>query len=375
MRNRQPFHFFFPGRYFRQRVTVLPPVPAYMFHQVDAWDFEAMCRQIRFQKRATATFGDLLSGRSIAPDAVLLTYDDGWSSVWSMGLPLLRRYDLRITLFLPPLCVEDSEEIRPTLDDGVPAGELVERDLSARGRLTWGEVAALHASGHVEIQSHSLHHGVAFQSNELSGFVGPVSPFPLNGLAPLVLGGPAGDTVDFHPRPGTPLYAWGPALAISRRFVGSEAYAARCRQIVQEHGGAGFFSLPDWQAHLRAEASAYPPGTWESDEQRRQRYRLDLRESRRLIESRLPGTQVRVLAPPWAHMHEDLPVIARDVGFELLVMGYPFGIAQNAGPVPMYPRLFGDALWTYLDGPFLGGKRWLQARNKALRRRRAGAIP
>ena len=374
IKDRQPLHFLFPQRFFSDRVAGLPPVPAYMFHQVDAPEFEAMCHRICSLKRPTLSFTDLVSGEHTRPGAVLLTFDDGWSSVWSMGLPLLRRYDLRITLFLPPQCVEDSMEQRSTLDDGVPVAQLVARDLSTRGRLTWGEVAALHASGRVDIQSHSLHHGVAFQSGELTGFIGQDSPFPLNGLAPLLHSGHAGDVLEFRPPPGTPLYPWGPALAVPRRFIASGEFAARCQQIVQKQG-ASFFAQSDWEARLHGEAAACAPGTWESREQRRQRYRTDLTESRRLIETRVPGTRVRVLAPPWAQMHGELPEIARESGFELLVMGYPFKAGQYASPIPVYPRLFGDALWTCLDGPIHGGQRWLRARGRALRRRSAGAIP
>jgi hypothetical protein len=152
VKDRQPLDFLFPGRFFGRRVRDLPAVPAYMFHQVDAADFEAQCARIRAQRRDTLVFGDLLQGRAVKAGSILLTFDDGWSSVWSMGLPLLRRYDLRITLFLPPLCVEDSSEVRPGLDDGIAPAQLTARDLSARGRLTWGEVAALQASGHVDVQ-------------------------------------------------------------------------------------------------------------------------------------------------------------------------------------------------------------------------------
>lgn len=375
MKDRKPLDFLLPGRFFGGLVQGLPPVPAYMFHQVDAAEFERQCARIRKQRRSALLFGDLLQGRPVEAGAVLLTFDDGWSSVWSMGLPLLRRYDLRITLFLPPLCVEDSSELRSTLDDGASPAELTARDLSAHGRLTWGEVAALQASGHVDVQSHSLHHGVAFNSGALSGFIGPAGPFPLDGLAPLVVAGDSGDQVQFHPPPGTPLYDWGPALEVPRRFLPCAQVAARCQQLVADEGAELFFSRPDWQATLRAHAGDGAAGTWETDDQRRQRYRLDLGESRRLIEQRVPDARVRVLAPPWARMHEDLPQIAQECGFEFLVMGYPFRHGQYRSPLPVYPRLFGDALWTHLDGPLLGAQRWLQARRRTLRRRRAGAIP
>ncbi|MEJ1960420.1 MAG: polysaccharide deacetylase family protein [Gammaproteobacteria bacterium] len=378
MRDRLPHHFLFPHRFFANTVRGLPAVPAYMLHQVDVPQFESLCATLERNRVRCITFPELLAGRGDA-NSILLTFDDGWSSVWSAALPIATRYGIRFTLFLAPRCAEESAEVRTTLATGAAIEEIAPRDLGPRARLTWGEVCALHASGVVDIQSHSTHHGVVFKSPKLRGFATPSGPFPLNGLAPLVQRVGTGDVVEFHPAPGTPLYEWGPALTVARRFIEPADIREKCVQRARE-GGAGFFAEENWQASLRDIAEGSPeiessPERWESDEARRERLRLDLEGSRRLIESRLPGAQVTVLAPPWAEVDATLPDIARDAGYRLLVLGYPFHVGHLESSLPLYPRLFGDASWISALGTIRGAPRWWHARSRALQRRRAGAVP
>lgn len=372
MRDRMPHHFLFPHRFFANTVRGLPPVPAYMLHQVDVAQFESLCATLERNRVRCITFPELLDGHGDA-DSILLTFDDGWSSVWSAALPIARRYGIRFTLFLAPQCAEVSPEVRTTLATGAAIEEIAPRDLGPRARLTWGEVRALHASGIVDIQSHSTHHGVVFKSPKLRGFATPSGPFPLNGLSPLVQRVGTDDVVEFHPAPGTPLYEWGPALTVGRRFIESTAVREKCIQRARE-GGEDFFTKENWQASLRDLVEGAPE-TWESTEERRERLRLDLEGSRNIIESRVPGTRVTVLAPPWAEIDPTLPDIARDAGYRLLVLGYPFHVEQLKSSVPLYPRLFGDASWIPALGTLRGAPRWWQARSRALQRRRAGAVP
>ncbi|MEZ4653338.1 MAG: polysaccharide deacetylase family protein [Candidatus Eisenbacteria bacterium] len=341
MTTRQPQHFLFPGRFFEARVGALPAVPAYQYHQFDPQDFGEICSALERRRIRTLTFSDLMNGADAPSRSVLLTADDGWSSVWSIAFPLLRRHGFRMTLFLPPDTLEESEERRPGLDDGCPEAELIARDHGDRPLLTWGEVRAMQASGLIDLQSHSSHHGLIFVSE---GVVGEVDaqgrPFPVDGHVPLVMQ-IAGNAVPvFRPNPGTPLRELGAALQ-GRRYI---------------------------------EPTNGDPGRWETEQERRARHREDLAHSKASLEAHVPGASVRVLSPPWGDMHPELPAIAGEVGFELLVLGYPF-TRGDGGPLPAYPRLFGDAIWTWIDGPFQGGLRWWRNRRRSLARRRAGAIP
>ena len=374
MRDRVPHHFLFPHRFFAASVRGLPPVPAYMLHQVDVAQFERLCQTLERRRIRCTTFPELIAGDD-GLSSILLTFDDGWSSVWSAALPLAKRYGVRFTLFLAPDCVEESNEVRSTLDTGATAEEITKRDLGPRARLTWGEVLALQASGLVNIQSHSTHHGVVFRSADLKGFMTPDGPFPVNGLIPLVQHTRDGDAVNFKPELGTPLFEWGPALTVKPRYLESIRLREQCVQTVRDGGGAEFFSRPDWKETLRALVYAAPGGEWETSEARLARWQADLEGSRRTIEARVPGTHVTVLAPPWAEVDAAMPDIARGAGYQLLVLGYPFHVQELKSTLPLYPRLFGDASWVTALGTLRGAPKWLHARNRALQRRRAGAIP
>lgn len=373
VRDRNPHHFLFPHRFFASHVRGLPPVPAYMLHQVDVQQFEELCASLAERGVRSITFPQLLAGEGDA-NSILLTFDDGWSSVWSAAAPIASRYGVRFTLFLAPDCVEESLEIRTTLDTGASRDEVAPRDLGHRARLTWGEVLALHMTGLVDIQSHSSHHGVVFKSPKPKGFATPHGPFPLNGLSPLIQREASGvDSVQFQPAPGTPLYEWGHALTVERRFIESPELRSKCTLLAHE---PGFFKRDNWQRLLEAVVHDVPVSEhWETPELRRERLRADLEGSRRTIELRVPGTRVSVLAPPWADIDPMLAEVAREVGYELLVLGYPFHVRHLQGGVPMYPRLFGDASWVSALGTLRGAPRWWQARSRALERRRTGAIP
>jgi peptidoglycan/xylan/chitin deacetylase (PgdA/CDA1 family) len=99
MRERLPHHFLFPHRFFANTVRGLPPVPAYMLHQVDVPQFEALCASLAERHIRSITFPELLAGHG-DEHSILLTFDDGWSSVWSAAAPIADRHGVRFTLFL-----------------------------------------------------------------------------------------------------------------------------------------------------------------------------------------------------------------------------------------------------------------------------------
>jgi Polysaccharide deacetylase len=315
-------------------------VPAYFYHQIRAPEWEAICSTIVRRRFTTVSCSDLLSLRDAAHRAVALTVDDGWSTVWSVALPIARRYGVRLTLFLVPEVVEDTRERRSTLDDGVPPQELAARDLSDRPYLTWGEVEGLAESGLVDVESHSLHHGAVFASDDPC-FGEPELP---REVPRLVQRRGGRDVLVRELPPGGPAYPIAPALGPDRRYLSP----------AEEEGGR-----------------------WETDEERRARLRKDLRDAKACIERRLPGRQVRILAPPWAAAGHDLVDAAAATGHALVMMGYPYegrGFSSD-GPIPAYARLKGDAIWLHLLGPVLGMPAWISAMRRSRRRLRAGEIP
>ncbi|MCX6375006.1 MAG: polysaccharide deacetylase family protein, partial [Armatimonadetes bacterium] len=80
-------------------------MPVFCFHGVEPESFEAMLAFLDTNGYVTLDadqYYALVTGLESAPqNAVVLTFDDGWGSLWSIGSPLLKRYAVKIVVFLP----------------------------------------------------------------------------------------------------------------------------------------------------------------------------------------------------------------------------------------------------------------------------------
>jgi peptidoglycan/xylan/chitin deacetylase (PgdA/CDA1 family) len=328
-----------PQRYFARHAQGAAPVPIYFFHQVEPRAFERLCRAVVRRGLRTVTASELLDPATPSEGAIALTLDDGWSSAFSVAFPLARRHGIRLTLLVNPALVEDGD-CRPGLDEGAHADELLARDQRPRARVTFAELRAMHASGLVEIQSHGLDHALVFAEERVvvPGFVG--GSLPLAGDLPL-LGRLNREDVLLRTLPaGTALRPLAPALASPSRFLDDA-------------------------------------GRSESDAERRARLHHDLARSRAWLEAELPGARVEVLAPPFAAMHAELPGLAAEVGYRLILLGYPFGPPDPiaGSPIPVLPRLKADAVWLLLRPGPIGLAQALRARREATRAVSVGRMP
>lgn len=326
-----------PHHWFGGLCDRTPPVPAYLFHQPVPDHFTSIAQAVRRSQCATVTTDDVLDrAGSLTPErSVWLTFDDGWSSVWSVAFPIAKRYGLRFTAFICPELIEESDECRTTIESGLDPDEARQRDSGPRGRLTWGELKQMSQSGLGDVQSHSLNHGLVFWSPDAQ-----ISPrdvdLALRSGAPILQRSGGRDVLLRRPAVQDVGHPLGPALAVERRYLEAE-------------------------------------GRWESDEERRRRFCEDLSGARRMLESRL-STRVRALAPPWALMHRDLPAVAAETGHELLVMGFPF-TPLPAAPIPVHPRLKGDAVWFAISNSMTAPARWLVSMSNSRRLASAGGVP
>jgi len=367
----------FPKFYFKRNLDqFFPPVSAFFYHQINPNDFNKICRLIKKKEFQTLTFNQLIHGVPNQSDkSLILSMDDGWSTVYSVAFPLAKRYGLKFTLFINPLAIENSEECRSTLEDENIPENLINRDLGHRCMLTWGEVQSMYESGLVDIQSHSLHHGVVFNSPALQNFVTPEKSTIQPGNIPLVSRIEGLDVANWHPPLGTPLYTVAPALATPHRYIENEKLREQCINFVQENGGANFFCIQGWQDQLLQIVSQGDEPICESDDERRERYRSDLSQAKQMIQEQVPGTKVQVFSPPWGLMHPELPQIAKETGHELIVAAYPLPQNIQTSPLPIYPRLKGSAIWPLIQGPIQGSISFYNFHRRSLKHLATGAIP
>lgn len=326
-------------------------VPVFVFHSLERTSFERKARHLVENGYVTLSADEYLAviceDRPAPERAVLLTFDDGRQSLWSVGRPVLERYGLKGVVFLvpgrmaeaaPPAAAGEANDDSPPLDANAAA--------KTEALLAWEEVTSLQRSGLLSFHSHTLTHARIHVSPTLTGFV---TPEMRRGYAALDL--PAvrvggrdlfGEEVPL----GTPLFASLPRLAEAPRFFEDEGIRARSVDAVVRAGGEAFFQQPGWRASLRRAIGPDPPeGRSESAEERADAVRRELFESRRLIRERV-GQSVALLCYPWHAFGPTAVAIAREAGYRAQFCGKLAGlpIALAGGNAERIPRVGEDYL-------------------------------
>ena len=303
-------------------------VPVFCFHGVESASFEAMLAFLKLNGYVTLDADEyhrVVVGRAGFPSkAVVLTFDDGWRSLWSVGFPLLKKYGVKAVVFIVPGRLRQS-------DSGSPL-------------LSWEEVREMDASGLVDFQSHSLTHSLVCRSPRIVDFVRPEIMSESNYLE---LAGCANGGAVL--RLGEPMYETAPRLSDSPGLAVDGAVADECAGLVESRGGACFFRARGWRGELRnaaREAIRCSLSLWrlETREEQIQAVRREMVESKRAIEEMLPGKVVRHLCYPWHVAGKTALEESRNAGYISGFFGKIGGRYYN--PIPYDPysiaRLSGD---------------------------------
>jgi peptidoglycan/xylan/chitin deacetylase (PgdA/CDA1 family) len=284
--------FLFGGR-------IGPQLPVFHIHEVTPGTLEPFLRHVAENGYRTLVGDDIASylktGRLPADRSIALTFDDARASVWTVAAPLLRRYGLRAITFAIPGRVQDADAVRLTMDDGI--GAPGSEDESNVPFATWPELKALHASGVIDVQSHTLTHAPIFCSSAPVGFVTPAfAREPLLDRPMLSVGA---EPEWLAPTAlGAPLYARRSRMSDARRFLVAPAVVERTCAYVAANGGASFFDRPGWEGALRG-LLPDTQGTFESEEAQEREIERELIESRLVLDDKLGRGTVRHLALPW----------------------------------------------------------------------------
>ncbi|HHC73126.1 MAG TPA: hypothetical protein ENK54_09545 [Thiotrichales bacterium] len=351
----------YPSFVYRARSGGREEVPVFTLHGISPALFESQLRYLSdngYYSLAADEYLAWLNGEVSIPErSVLLTIDDGLSTVWHSAHPLLARYGQKAVVFLIPGYMREGEGCRPTLEavweGGMSAGEFERQMESGDPYLTWQEAREMERAGTADFQSHSLYHHRVFSSGELTGFFRPDRSIAMHdwilprGYEQYARSGEIADRLGF------PLFRSDSLFECGRRFEDDEeirqAMEARCRAL----GGHEFIEGErQWQKILRREyetlvASRPRQGRMIEGEEAREEIAHDLSVSRSLISERL-GKTVRHLCFPSNAYSVDALLVAKEVGYEACFLGTRRDRRCNA--VGMDPflnvRLKHDYLWS-----------------------------
>lgn len=153
-------------------------VPVLMYHHVSpAMDmittspenFESQIKGLAkngYHALSTQEFAGFLAGKPVPPKSILITFDDGYLDNWVYAHPVLKKYNMRATMFIVTGIVGNGPA-RPVMGDAQSLPEMVSHK---RGKamieagntdpvmVRWSEVHAMRAAGTFEFHSHTDTH-------------------------------------------------------------------------------------------------------------------------------------------------------------------------------------------------------------------------
>ncbi len=209
-------------------------IPVFTYHSIapgdtpDAVTPDAFDRQMRFLAEngyhtlhAADLQAHLVYGQPVPPRSVVLTFDDGRATLWTVAYPILQKYNLKAVSFIVPSTVS-ATGVRPTLSDyeaGQPVSlpAILHADCSDRPAITWDEAKVMHASGLVDFQSHTLDHTLIYCTPEIIDFIHPTFRFGYHNFGVPILRYEGEDRQHSRPPLGTPVYRSQPRLSAARR--------------------------------------------------------------------------------------------------------------------------------------------------------------
>jgi peptidoglycan/xylan/chitin deacetylase (PgdA/CDA1 family) len=335
-------------------------VPVFVFHGAEPESLGRRLAHLAENDYVALSIGEymeVLRGERPAPErAVLLTFDDGRGSVWSVAGPLLRRHGMKAVVFLVPGRMSSRPGApAPTWDD-VEAGrasssEVLKREEGEGALLSWEEVEALAHTGLWDFQSHTLHHARVHTAPRLVGFATPWSRRGYDAFDQPLVRARGRDLLGEDVPLGTPLFQSAPRTSEALRFLEDESGRRACVDTVAEGGGEGFFARSDWRARLRAAFGRRPVrGTVEADDDRALAIAHELAESRRLVEART-GRPCVHLCYPWHASGPTARRLAAEAGYETAFCGKVDGIPiTRAGGDPTAIARIGEDYVELLPG-------------------------
>jgi peptidoglycan/xylan/chitin deacetylase (PgdA/CDA1 family) len=283
-------------------------VPVFVFHDAEEADFSRKLAHLADNAYLTLSADEHLAvirgEREAPPRAVVLTFDDGRASVWTVAAPLLRKHGMKAVVFLVP-------------------GRIPTR-LGAL--LSWEEIEPLARTGLFDFQSHTLRHARVHTAPQLAGFVTPASRRGCDAFDQPLLREGERELLGEEAPLGAPLLRSAPRTSEEARFLEDPAIREACVAEVAEAGGEGFFLRSDWEARLRRSfARTRVQGRLETPEERTAAIRTELADSRRLIAERT-GRPVRHLCYPWHAAGPTARRLAVEAGYETAFCGKVPGV-------------------------------------------------
>lgn len=155
-------------------------VPIFLYHQVNLISnvtpklFEEHLKIIKKYNMQTVTISEYYSNK-VNKNTMLLTFDDGYYDNFKYVFPLLKKYNMKATIFLNTSYIIDKRKNEPEIENNNTANleaikKYIEYGSAAINQyMSWEEIKEMYNSGLVDFQAHSHRHMAIFTSNKIRG--------------------------------------------------------------------------------------------------------------------------------------------------------------------------------------------------------------
>ena len=210
-------------------------IPVFVYHDVEAQDFEADLQFLKTNGYNTISIDELLKNDNKPyQKTILLTFDDARRNFWETAFPIIEKFNARATIFLPTFWAKQQSFIKAEK----PAG-------SDGFFMSWEEIKACRNSGCVEVESHGYRHALVYNSKRIETFVTPdllkkydIFDWPMRSSSNKDILG--------QPKLGTPVYSAKPLLSSNYRIIEDNRLSEVCQNMVNDGGGKEFFKKNNW---------------------------------------------------------------------------------------------------------------------------------
>lgn len=301
--------------------------PVFVFHAVTEERFSEQLKFLAKNSYHTLTadelFNFLVKGERPLEKSVVLTFDDGERSLYSVAFPVLKKLGFKATAFIVPSFITEGRHSNE----------------SGKQWLNWNEVNEMEESGIIDFQSHTLSHERIFINDEIVDFYRPNLFVDELGLdVPTVLSsGNFSKLAGF----GAPVYRMGSRMGEALRYFDDEGLRRDCVEYVSEHGGVSFFKRRGWGGKLRRFFISRGSGTenacrFESHDEQVQAISTSLKKSKEVLEESL-DKEISHLAYPWGYGSKLSVASSGETGYKTNFWG-PLGSVRTnvAGGNPYY---------------------------------------
>ncbi len=152
-------------------------IPIFLYHQVNRDSkvtpelFEEHLKILKEKNMELIKIGHLLNKtKKQIKNSAMITFDDGYYDNYKYVFPLLKKYNMKATIFLNTFYIKERREETPDILDSREANYLAALEFLENGNgtsyqyMTWEEIKEMNESGLVDFQAHSHQHKAIFEN-------------------------------------------------------------------------------------------------------------------------------------------------------------------------------------------------------------------